>query len=391
MRKYWFIFALLSLILSSCSNDEEVVYNVNNTLDTYLQRFIAEGEKRGHHFDLKSRGLRLYFGELEDDVAGRTYFEDPIRIVIDKTYWDQVASSQNADELYEDLVFHELGHGLLNRPHINDYLSNGDWKSIMCGGTERDGRSWNINYRSIRREYYLNELFDQNTPEPSWAKQITEANTTTDILLYAYEFNNSSFEWPITNNSSYTSNISGGYYIFNNKASNPFLVPKRLSINTNSDFYIETKIKYSSTSTNAQSGLIFGNVYSFTGDSPSCVNFFTINNNQRMFMGNTDCFGWYTELIKSNLIANSFNTLGIRKTGDDLYYFINGTCVYYDKLTNPKAGYDYGFEVAENTTLEVDYFRFYTPSTGIRSANTANTQTINPVALPTKNTIWKTK
>lgn len=387
MKKYWYILAMLSIIFSSCaSDDEETIYQVDNTLDGYLQRFIAEGAKRGHSFDIKNEGLRLYFGELEDDVAGRTYFENPIRIVIDKSYWNDVAASQNADDLYEDLVFHELGHGLLNRPHINDYLSNGDWKSIMCGGTERDGRSWNINYRSIRREYYLNELFDINTPAPSWASQIFTNPIVPETLLYAYEFSSPNFEWPIVNSSLYNSNISQGNYNFNNTQTSSTLVPKRFGISNASDFYIETRIKYSSTKVDDQIGLVFG-----TTNSPICVNFFTINKNYRMFIGNTDCYGWYTELIKPQINTNDFNILGLRKVGQSLYYYINGECVYYDELTNPKTGYDFGFEVAGSTTLQVDYFHFYVPNTALRTASIANTPILSPIALPSKNKLWLTK
>lgn len=383
MRKIWI---LLSLIFGfiSCS-DDEIVYRVDNTLNLYLQRFLAEASVRGYNFDPKSSGLRLEFGELENDVAGRCYFEDPIRIVIDKSYWTQIAGSQNVDELYENLVFHELGHGLLNRQHTNEYLNNGDWKSIMCGGDTRDDRSWNINYRSVRREYYLNELFNANTPAPNWATQTINKDLNADTLAYNFEFNSNLSTWVNSNNSSYLTSVSNGNYIFENKSSGSILVPKRFSINTNSDFYIETKIKSNTYTIIDQFGIVFGQT-----DSPINVNFFTISNKQRMFMGNTDCFGWYTELLKPEIQPNEYNILGIRKSGSKLYYFINDVCVYYDELTNPKSGFDFGFDVAANSKLEVDYFKFYIPKSSFRSAHTVRIQDLTPIMKPINNN-WSNK
>jgi hypothetical protein len=70
-----------------------------------------------------------------------------------------------------------LGHCLLNRMvHREDKLPNGDFASIMnraekglyevcvydIGGGDCD--------KTYRREYYINELFDETTPIPDWGK-----------------------------------------------------------------------------------------------------------------------------------------------------------------------------------------------------------------------------
>lgn len=385
MKRIFLYLLPLIVLLSSCSNDDEVVYRVDSTLNTYLQRFLTEASKRGITFNLEKTGLRLEFGSLDGNVAGTTYFENPIRIVIDKSYWTEVAKSQNVDELYEDLVFHELGHGLLNRQHTNEYLSNGDWKSIMCGGDMRDNRSWNINYRSIRREYYINELFNSNTPEPSWASATTASLQNSDTLVYTNDFNMLAPGWFLGNNEGYTASLINGNYVFTNTGSSSTLVPRRFPTNTSGDFYVETRIKCSSTT--EQFGLIFGTI-----DSPICVNYFTTNNNQRMFMGNTDSYGWYTELIKSQIVNNNFNKIAIRKIGSKLYYFINDVCVYYDELTNTKNGFDFGFDVPAKSTLTVDYFLFYIPKGDLKSTSSfKSAQTLYPVTTPTKHALWSNK
>lgn len=80
----------------------------------------------------------------------------------------------NAQER-EALFFHELGHCILGRDHDNNLLPNGDPKSLMfpdnltlysackyaIGGSCQDN--------SFKRNYYLDELFNSNTPAPPWA------------------------------------------------------------------------------------------------------------------------------------------------------------------------------------------------------------------------------
>src|ERR1035437_9451238 len=89
----------------------------------------------------------------------------------------------------EDLIFHELGHGLLKRDHLNLTLENGDWKSIMCGGDKVGTRSWNINYKGIRRNYYIDELFDENTPAPDFSSNMFLADSTGFKKALSLDFN----------------------------------------------------------------------------------------------------------------------------------------------------------------------------------------------------------
>lgn len=380
MKKITIYILLLVALIPSCTEDDnKPTYSVDTTLDGYLQRFLQEGEKRGHTFDLQESGLIMKFGDLDGDAAGRCYYEDPIRIVFDTEYWNNIANSQNVDDLYEDLVFHELGHGLLKRGHINDYLSNGDWKTIMCGGEEKDNRSWNINYQGIRKEYYIDELFNPSTSEPSWASQTSSTSLNTDTIIVQDEFNSIISSWPYGVKQTYTASYNNGAYTFYNNLDDGTLVIKRIDLNTSSDFYIEAKIKLTAQSSDDQFGLVFGTV-----SSPVYVNYYTINNNARMFMGNTACYGWFTELLQSGLVPNEYNILGLRKIGQDLYYFINGECIYYEQLTETQSGYDYGFELAGKATLEVDYFYMYTNKSSFKSTRIidAGIQEPLPITLP---------
>jgi len=49
-------------------------------------------------------------------------------IAIDREVWDRSNESSK-----EWLVYHELGHCVLDRSHRNDRFENGMWKSLMRG------------------------------------------------------------------------------------------------------------------------------------------------------------------------------------------------------------------------------------------------------------------
>ncbi len=167
-RKHFFCFLLLVaplFSLFSCDDEEgEKEYSVDSELYPYLQRFLDEAAKRGKSFDVVGDGLIMEFADLESPVVGLCTYSNPIKVQIDKKYWKETANSANQENLREDVVFHELGHGLLRRSHDNSTLPNTEWKTIMCGGTEVDGRSWAVNFRRLADMENLRHL--------RWANQV---------------------------------------------------------------------------------------------------------------------------------------------------------------------------------------------------------------------------
>lgn len=136
----------------------------------FVDLFLEEANKRG--IEIPMDNLVLELTAFEDDEAavacGRSFGalnnqqQNYIRIDTLCMAWQYNSFSR------EILIFHELGHTHLLRPHINETLPNGDFKSIMKGG------DWNILDFYVedqtKRQYYLDELFDINTPVPSWAQ-----------------------------------------------------------------------------------------------------------------------------------------------------------------------------------------------------------------------------
>lgn len=346
------------LILSSCGNPKE--YNVNSSFVDYLQRFEAEGAKRGHTFDPQSTGLIIEFGNLKDNTAGLTHYEKPIRIEIDKTYWNDISSSAGADLMKEDLLFHELGHGLLGRDHLNTTLENGDWKSIMCGGTKVNNRSWNINYRGIRRQYYIDELFKESTPAPEFSSNKLSVDTTGYSSLESLNFNSlAQAGWKPIDSLNYTISLDNGRLRFLSKVNKSYLVLLRIPspVSIQSDFSYELTLNYPSGDATNQYGIIFGPVAAGSLGNSDPVEFFCINNNQNMYMGNRSWYSYFTELTKTSIIPGGNNKLKIFKIGQMLYYFINNVYCYCSEIEAKSDLNEFGFMVPSLGTVWIDNFR----------------------------------
>ena len=79
------------------------------------------------------------------------------------------------DQKREALFFHEFGHCILVRFYSNELLLNGDPKSIMVEHnvglyTTYFNRDSSCQDHSYRRTYYLDELFNEQTPVPQWGQ-----------------------------------------------------------------------------------------------------------------------------------------------------------------------------------------------------------------------------
>jgi hypothetical protein len=151
---------ILIVFFSGCQKGS--LYDVPPEFQQYIDKFEEEAELRGNTYDIEKKGLKIEYAS-QDGYVGMCYYEVPVRIEFDKEKFDKLSESGK-----EFIVFHELGHGILNRKgHLNDTLPNGHWKSMMRGDPE-DVSSHPLEYQP-HRDYYLDELFDPGTPVPEWA------------------------------------------------------------------------------------------------------------------------------------------------------------------------------------------------------------------------------
>jgi hypothetical protein len=161
---------LLLLVLAACQKaDQPVPYTVPPVFESYLNRFLDEGAKRGQVFDLKKDGITIKITKL-NSFDGYTNLE---------TRTIEIDSSWNsANEFRKQWVlFHELGHLLLKRVHALYLLPNGEIGSLMWTAENNPDKCNIVMFKgTIRQKYYFDELFDPKTVSPDYSTP-SSANT----------------------------------------------------------------------------------------------------------------------------------------------------------------------------------------------------------------------
>lgn len=355
LRTAYFLLLVVTFGLVSCKNSDE--HKVDAKFTEYVQRFQDEATKHGKNLDIVNGGLIVEFADLKDGVAGLCHYEKPIRIEIDRTYWDAIDKFADADLMKEDLLFHELGHGFLGRKHLNSTLENGDWKSIMCGGDKVNDRSWNINYHGVRRTYYINELFDESTAAPVFSSLQFIADTTGFTPSYSLNFDSQAQAgWTIVDASNYTTTLTtDGKLKFQSKDTKALLVSTPIQTAISSNFSYELTIENPTGNAADQYGIIFGIPDGSNGNN-SPIEYFNINNNKKMYMGNRTYYSFFTELDESKIVPTGKNKLKVFKIGSMIYYFINNTYTYCSEIVTTASLNRFGFMVPAQGTILIDNF-----------------------------------
>ncbi|QHT69915.1 hypothetical protein GXP67_26355 [Rhodocytophaga rosea] len=177
---------VLFLVLNCCQREktEPVVYRVPADVEKYVQRFLEEASLRNRPMEITN--LIMEFAEIDSTIiqedaqvcaACRQTKDHPERqktITINTKIncWQFLT-----DQAREALVFHELGHCVLQRRgHKDSLLPNGDYASLMNSKVSNMYESCVYDIgggpcnKLFKRQYYLDELFNENTPVPDWAK-----------------------------------------------------------------------------------------------------------------------------------------------------------------------------------------------------------------------------
>ncbi len=160
-----FILTTLSVLLTSCQDEFLIEDNptpqVNTQVDSRLQPYFREfenlGQRFGYNFDLDDLGITGVIEHIQEQgVAGTCQYGSHIaHVTVDEQYW------QNSSYFMKEMVvFHELGHCVLNRGHYEGSFSNGVCQSIMHSGTG----DCNLVYQGSTRDYYIEELFANFSP-----------------------------------------------------------------------------------------------------------------------------------------------------------------------------------------------------------------------------------
>lgn len=126
---------------------------VDEAFVPYFADFEAEGLNRGRKLSLAGIGA-IFDSELERGLVGKcvAYDSGAHLIFIRPSDWEKRTPLER-----EYLIFHELGHCALHRPHLDEADAQGNCQSMMQSG---EGRCRN-NYSLLTRERLLDELFKE--------------------------------------------------------------------------------------------------------------------------------------------------------------------------------------------------------------------------------------
>lgn len=183
------LFALTICFSLACEDhsEPEPIRNIPISIQPHVDRFVYEAEKRGLNPGISNLSVEFEINILPGDdqrnIVGscsRSSNLDLVKIDTLNSLW---LLSGNLGR--EEIIFHELGHCLLGREHREDKLASGDYASIMRsrGLLQYGDLSTFIGLspgpaeaKFYRRDYYLDELFDMETPVPCWSdKNITSS------------------------------------------------------------------------------------------------------------------------------------------------------------------------------------------------------------------------
>ena len=139
-----------------CVKDElttEQLY-IDAALQSYFDNFQEEAALRGITVDYQAAQVEGILTYLPNAIAGQCVQTEgkPSQIRIDQTIW-----SRSSTSIKEFLVFHELGHCILDRSHDDTRNTDGTCASIMHSGTTNCRNAYN----ATTRKAYLDELFAQ--------------------------------------------------------------------------------------------------------------------------------------------------------------------------------------------------------------------------------------
>jgi len=349
--------SLFSLVLSSlllfnaCRSDPAPapgpVYEVPELIQPYIDAFELEASKRG--IDLNIDELRVEYGEnLNNGQAAGQCTSPLINTSVFVPHIELDTTSANwTNNIYhrEILVFHELGHCILDRlEHRDDFLPNNNISSMMRSTGEQVYGSL---LTGFKRDYYLDELFlEENAEIPDWAKSPpTFSSVSQRVPVLTENYNDNSRNWTVGNSQISRAEIRDGIYRFESKASDSgFFVARPQIIDQSRDFEIEANIRIVSGTGSA--------LLQWGGNNSSNFYFLGFNAQGSGVVGN-----WAVGVSAGNKISNlkssGFNKLTIRRIGDFYHLYINE--VYYEILEfEPFMGNSIGYLVGPNTEMYID-------------------------------------
>lgn len=164
MKIFYNILFFSCFTIISCSQERITV--TDEEFLPYIDEFLVEAKQRGLTLEDEIAKVNIGFSSLDHDRAGQCN-RWKSEILINRDYWERV------DEIEKRrLIFHELGHCVLDRDHRNERTSSNECLSYMRGLENNFDCRFN-NCSKVWEKYYIDELFDPSTKLPPWHQAAT--------------------------------------------------------------------------------------------------------------------------------------------------------------------------------------------------------------------------
>lgn len=358
MKNQFCLIFVLSSLFWGCSK-ENLKPVIDSDLQTYYDSFLKEAQSRNKAIS-GTDGFILQFGSANGAIA-RTYPAEN-KIVVDSVRWKDVSASER-----EFTMFHEFGHLFLKRGHNIRTLPNGEFKSMMLT-YEANSNVESIHlYLGVRRKYYIDELFDENTAIPEWANlqfdpfPLTSStrklvasqdfDESKELSTYLDQFPNTQFKIPEKGILNVKLPKDYGFSLYPDKVMElaSVLPAKRNDFMKSNNYEVEVRYRLKSgTFKYLYSPNIYQNyaIFSHTFNPISCkvlssIFYFRFSN--------------YT-------INNDFNTVRLVRKGDFWSVYLNGKHLFYTDVWSADQANQLIFTISgneENVEFDLDYFRLY--------------------------------
>lgn len=146
------LFAIcLILVLSSCQKDGG---NIAAGLQPYYDSFLAEAAAHNYTIPIDKEDIIMLFTDIpSESVIGQCNHntEQPDVVEIDRFLWETFDEPTR-----EFVIFHELGHCILDRGHKDSVDGSGNCISLMHS---RLGLC-KFEFTGVARDEYIDELFN---------------------------------------------------------------------------------------------------------------------------------------------------------------------------------------------------------------------------------------
>ncbi|GEM_PF-201291 len=337
MKRVNLIFLVTGLVFTvSCQDDDSTVADVDPAFGPYLEEFIEEAAMRGVDVTERLEQISIVFGPTQFLFWDGQCNQEENRITINPLSWQNNDPAQNKLTL-----FHELGHCLLGRDHINDVLPNGEWSSIMRGGQAVPGRSFLTNFSGFRERYYIDELFGLIEELPDWVSEDFRLDQSVK-REFQDDFEERNAGWNTSDGPApmYTSDLTRLVTVdeisnFNQEA---------VILNADQNFRIDFSLEILEGSNFA--GITWGNNLSEDG------NYLLINRSKQVVIGSRTNKQPTIQLESSLLNVVGGNTITMEKRDNYYFAFANGGFVYrWEANSTPSQSFGITVNPAMNIRL----------------------------------------